>query len=120
MLQQSNDFAIYFCVYICVFSWLLWLTCKVYIFCIYDGLQLFHFLHSFPEEMYSIHRSKYLTLRVKLRKLIEIKIGINLSLGQFSSYFLTLQLAQEQLKIDVEKTIGSLFSMFCNKMHLSI
>ena len=59
----------------------------------------------------SIHCNKYLTLKMKLRKVSRLNIGMNLSLGQFSSHFPTLQLSQEQLKVDEEKALDSLFSM---------
>ena len=79
------------------------------------ALSFFAFL-SWRDGQYS--SSKYLTLRLKLNKRIEIINGMNLSLGRFSGHYLILRLAQELIRIVLEKTLDSLFTMVCSKTNL--
>ena len=44
--------------------------------------------------------------------------GMKHSLGRFSGGYLMLRLAQELVKIALEKTFDSLLSMFCSKTNL--
>ena len=73
-------------------------------------------MHSFLEEMNSIHPSKY--LRLRLHKMMKRMNGMKLCLDRFSGGYLMLRLAQELVKIALEKTFDSLFSMFCSKTNL--
>ena len=71
--------------------------------CTCVDLWLFNFSAYFLEEMDSIHGSKYLTFRLKLNKRIETVNGMKLPLGPFSGYYLIVRLAQELVKITLEK-----------------